>query len=294
MLQRTKGQRVFSVFNALIMLCFVILCLLPLVNVLAVSFSKQEAVAAGEVSIFPVGFTTIAYSTILKERMFIRTFGNSFLRLFVGVPVNLLLAITAAYPLSKHRDQLMFRQFYVWYFVITMLVNGGLIPTYLTIRALGLLGSFWALILPGAVQVYNMILLLNFFKNIPAELEEAALIDGAGSWCILWKLFVPCSLPAIATLTLFFVVGHWNEWFSAQIYMNRVEQYPLQSYLQVLLTQTKNLQNLSLKEQEEMAKINSRTFNSAQIVISTIPVLVVYPFLQKYFVTGLTLGGVKG
>lgn len=294
MLLRTKGQRVFSVINALIMLFFVILCLLPLVNVLAVSFSKQEAVAAGEVSIFPVGFTTIAYSTILKERMFIRTFGNSFLRLFVGVPVNLLLAITAAYPLSKRRDQLMFRQFYVWYFVITMLVNGGLIPTYLTIRALGLLGSFWALILPGAVQVYNMILLLNFFKNIPAELEEAALIDGAGSWCILWKLFVPCSLPAIATLTLFFVVGHWNEWFSAQIYMNRVEQYPLQSYLQVLLTQTKNLQNLSLKEQEEMAKINSRTFNSAQIVISTIPVLVVYPFLQKYFVTGLTLGGVKG
>ena len=127
-----------------------------------------------------------------------------------------------------------------------------------------------------------------------SELEEAALIDGAGPWCILWKLFVPCSLPAIATLTLFFVVGHWNEWFSAQIYMNRVEQYPLQSYLQVLLTQTKNLQNLSLKEQEEMAKINSRTFNSAQIVISTIPVLVVYPFLQKYFVTGLTLGGVKG
>ena len=175
-----------------------------------------------------------------------------------------------------------------------MLVGGGLIPTYLTIRALGLLGSFWALILPGAVSAYNMILLLNFFKTIPSELEEAALIDGAGHWRILWGLYVPCSLPAIATLTLFFVVGHWNEWFSAQIYLNRTEQYPLQSYLQVLLTQSKNTQNLSLKELEELAKVNNRTFNSAQIVLSTLPVLLVYPFLQRYFIRGVMIGSVKG
>ena len=268
--KRTRGQQIFAVFNALLMVLIIITCLLPLINVLAVSFSRQEAVAAGEVSLLPVGFTTVAYTTILKDRLFLRTFGNSLLRLLAGVPINLFLAITAAYPLSKNGNKLAFRQGYVWFFVTTMLVGGGLIPTYLTIRALGLLGSF------------------------PSELEEAALIDGAGHWRILWGLYVPCSLPAIATLTLFFVVGHWNEWFSAQIYLNRTEQYPLQSYLQVLLTQSKNTQNLSLKELEELAKVNNRTFNSAQIVLSTLPVLLVYPFLQRYFVTGLTLGSVKG
>ena len=292
--KRTRGQQIFAVFNALLMVLIIITCLLPLINVLAVSFSRQEAVAAGAGSLLPVGFTTVAYTTILKDRLFLRTFGNSLLRLLAGVPINLFLAITAAYPLSKNGNKLAFRQGYVWFFVTTMLVGGGLIPTYLTIRALGLLGSFWALILPGAVSAYNMILLLNFFKTIPSELEEAALIDGAGHWRILWGLYVPCSLPAIATLTLFFVVGHWNEWFSAQIYLNRTEQYPLQSYLQVLLTQSKNTQNLSLKELEELAKVNNRTFNSAQIVLSTLPVLLVYPFLQRYFVTGLTLGSVKG
>ena len=275
--KRTRGQQIFAVFNALLMVLIIITCLLPLINVLAVSFSRQEAVAAGEVSLLPVGFTTVAYTTILKDRLFLRTFGNSLLRLLAGVPINLFLAITAAYPLSKNGNKLAFRQGYVWFFVTTMLV-----------------GSFWALILPGAVSAYNMILLLNFFKTIPSELEEAALIDGAGHWRILWGLYVPCSLPAIATLTLFFVVGHWNEWFSAQIYLNRTEQYPLQSYLQVLLTQSKNTQNLSLKELEELAKVNNRTFNSAQIVLSTLPVLLVYPFLQRYFVTGLTLGSVKG
>lgn len=294
MLAKTRGQRVFGVFNTAAMLFMIVICLLPLINVLAVSLSRQEVVASGRVTVYPIGFTTVAYRTILKEQLFLRTILNSFLRLLAGVPINLFLAITAAYPLSKRSDQLLFRQGYVWYFIITMLVGGGLIPTYLTIRTLGLLNSFWSLILPGAVQVYNMILLLNFFKSVPGELEEAALIDGAGSWRILWQVFVPCSLPAIATLTLFFVVGHWNEWFSAQIYMNRMEQYPLQSYLQVLLNQTKNFQKLSLKEQEEMLKINTRTFNSAQIVISTIPVLLIYPFLQRYFVTGLTLGSVKG
>ena len=202
--------------------------------------------------------------------------------------------LLAAYPLSKTSKQFPKRSIFMWILVFCMLFNGGTVPWYITMKGYGLVDSIWGLVLGMGLNVYNLILAVNFFKNLPAELEEAALIDGAGHWRILWGLYVPCSLPAIATLTLFFVVGHWNEWFSAQIYLNRTEQYPLQSYLQVLLTQSKNTQNLSLKELEELAKVNNRTFNSAQIVLSTLPVLLVYPFLQRYFVTGLTLGSVKG
>lgn len=292
---QTKGEKVFSVVNTVVLAAVALLCLLPLLNVVAISFSSMEAASTGKVTLFPVGFNVTAYKHIMKQPMFLRTFCNSVLRLAVGVPLNMALTIMAAYPLSMSRGRLSFRQFYVWFFVITMLVSGGLIPTYLTIKTLGLLNSFWSLILPGAVPVYNVILLVNFFKTIPPEMEEAARIDGAGYWRILWGIFVPCALPAVATLTLFCVVNHWNEWFSAQIYLNNSEMFPLQSYLQVLLNQTKdaNMQNLSLKEIEELSKINTRTYNAAQIVVSTLPVLLVYPFLQKYFVTGLTLGGVK-
>ena len=289
-----KEKSAFPAVNAIVLSLLAFLCLFPFVHLLALSFSSANAANQGRVWLWPVEATIDAYRMIIAKKEFWQSALVSIERLALGVPVQMVLTILAAYPLSKNGNRLAFRQGYVWFFVTTMLVGGGLIPTYLTIRALGLLGSFWALILPGAVSAYNMILLLNFFKTIPSELEEAALIDGAGHWRILWGLYVPCSLPAIATLTLFFVVGHWNEWFSAQIYLNRTEQYPLQSYLQVLLTQSKNTQNLSLKELEELAKVNNRTFNSAQIVLSTLPVLLVYPFLQRYFVTGLTLGSVKG
>jgi len=294
MLLKTRGQKIFGVFNVFILLFVSALCLLPLVNVVAISLSRQEAVAAGQVMFFPIDVTIIAYQTILREPLFLRTLMNSFVRLLVGVPINMLLIILCAYPLSKPKGRLVFRPFYVWYFVITMLVSGGLIPTYIVIRSYGLLNSFWVLILPSAMQVYFMILMLNFFKAIPGELEEAALIDGAGHGRILASIYVPCSVPAIATILLLCIVFHWNEWLSAQIYLNRIEMYPLQSYLQVLLNMAQNMQNLSPREQEQMARINARTFNAAQIVIATIPVLLVYPFLQKYFVTGLTLGSVKG
>ncbi len=294
-MSRTRGEKVFAVFNYCFLGAMCAVCLLPLLNVAAISFSSMEAASAGRVSIVPVGFNTAAYQNILKQPLFGAAFLNSVKRLLVGVPINMFLIITAAYPLSMGKNRLRFRQFYVWFFIITLMISGGLIPTYLTIKELGLLNSFWSLILPGAVPVYNVILMVNFFRSLPPELEEAARMDGAGSWRILWRICVPCSLPAVATLTLFCVVNHWNEWFSAQIYLNTMEAFPLQSYLQVLLTQTKdsNMQNLSLKEIEELSKINTRTYNAAQIVISTLPVLAVYPFLQKYFVTGLTLGGVK-
>ena len=177
--------------------------------------------------------------------------------------------------------------------VITMLFSGGLIPTYIIVTSLGLKNSLWALILPGAVQAYNTILMMNFFRSIPKELSEAAAIDGANEWYILFRIFLPVSLPAIATLGLFVIVGHWNDYFSGLIYMDNPANYPLQTYIYSLAIPI-NFEQLTAEEIVERAKIGTLTFNAAKIVISMIPVLCIYPFLQRFFVKGLVLGSVKG
>ena len=291
---RTRGQKIFSVVNFFLLTMIALSCLLPLMNILALSLSSTEAAAGGEVTLYPIGFNLIAYKNTMQRQAFWQSFLNSLIRVGIGVPLNMILTILAAFTLSRREDKLMGRKIYVWFFLLTMLFNGGLIPWYLTIRATGLLNSMWALILPSAVQVYNTILLVSFFRGVPYEIEEAAIIDGSGPMGVLTNVYIPCSVPAIATLTLFCLVNHWNEWFSGQILMNKMEKYPLMSYLQVLLHLSKNLEKLSEKEIEELLKVNLRTFNAAQLVIAMLPMLLAYPFFQKFFITGLTLGGVKG
>lgn len=291
---RTRGQKIFSVVNFLLLTMITLSCLLPLMNILALSLSSTEAAAGGEVTLYPIGFNLIAYKNTMQRQAFWQSFLNSLIRVGIGVPLNMILTILAAFTLSRREDKLMGRKIYVWFFLLTMLFNGGLIPWYLTIRATGLLNSMWALILPSAVQVYNTILLVSFFRGVPYEIEEAAIIDGSGPMGVLTNVYLPCSVPAIATLTLFCLVNHWNEWFSGQILMNKMEKYPLMSYLQVLLDLSKNLEKLSEKEIEELLKVNLRTFNAAQLVIAMLPMLLAYPFFQRFFITGLTLGGVKG
>lgn len=291
---RTRGQKIFSVVNFFLLTMIALSCLLPLMNILALSLSSTEAAAGGEVTLYPIGFNLIAYKNTMQRQAFWQSFLNSLIRVGIGVPLNMILTILAAFTLSRREDKLMGRKIYVWFFLLTMLFNGGLIPWYLTIRATGLLNSMWALILPSAVQVYNTILLVSFFRGVPYEIEEAAIIDGSGPMGVLTNVYIPCSVPAIATLTLFCLVNHWNEWFSGQILMNKMEKYPLMSYLQVLLHLSKNLEKLSEKEIEELLKVNLRTFNAAQLVIAMLPMLLAYPFFQRFFITGLTLGGVKG
>ena len=288
---RTRGQKIFSVVNFFLLTMIALSCLLPLMNILALSLSSTEAAAGGEVTLYPIGFNLIAYKNTMQRQAFWQSFLNSLIRVGIGVPLNMILA---AFTLSRREDKLMGRKIYVWFFLLTMLFNGGLIPWYLTIRATGLLNSMWALILPSAVQVYNTILLVSFFRGVPYEIEEAAIIDGSGPMGVLTNVYIPCSVPAIATLTLFCLVNHWNEWFSGQILMNKMEKYPLMSYLQVLLHLSKNLEKLSEKEIEELLKVNLRTFNAAQLIIAMLPMLLAYPFFQRFFITGLTLGGVKG
>lgn len=295
MQQKTVGRKIFVVINFILMLFVVLVCLLPLLNVFAISLSSSSAVSSGLVSIIPRDITTFAYQKMMDNPLFWSSLRNSVIRVILGTAINMFLIVTAAFPLSLGSGRLSGRGFYIAFFMTTMLVSGGLIPTYLTIMSLGLLNNFMALILPTAVPVFNLIVMINFFRGIPPALEEAARIDGAGYWKTLYSIYLPCSLPAIATVTLFCIVYHWNEWFSAQIYLNDMSMYPLQSYLQIILNQTKpeNMQSMTNAELEQMSKLNSQTINAAQIVISTIPILLVYPFLQKYFVTGLTLGGVK-
>ncbi|SFB08621.1 putative aldouronate transport system permease protein [Cohnella sp. OV330] len=286
-------RRTFVALNYFLMALVALACLLPIVNVLAISLSSSAAVGSGQVKLWPVGFNLKSYEFVLGKPEFGRAFTVSLLRVAVGVPVNMLLTILVAYPLSKERKDFRFRGPYAWYFVVTILFSGGLIPWYMTIKMTGIVDTFWALILPGAVPVMNVILLLNFFKSLPDEIEEAGLMDGAGRWQALWRIAVPLSAPAIATLTLFCIVNHWNSWFEGLILMNRPEHYPLQSYLQTVIV-NRDMSLLSAADVAKWSLISDRTSRAAQVIVALLPVLLVYPFLQKYFAEGIVMGSVKG
>jgi putative aldouronate transport system permease protein len=180
----------------------------------------------------------------------------------------------------------------MWIFLFALLFSGGLIPTFLIVRGLGLMDSIWALVLPGALQIFSLFLLMNFFREVPRELEEAAIIDGANHWQILVHIFLPISLPALATLTLFAAVGHWNAWFDGAIYMTRAEYYPLQTFLRTIVVQL-DLSRLGV-DPRDLETLSNRSIKAAQIMVTIVPILVVYPLLQRYFISGIKLGAVKG
>jgi putative aldouronate transport system permease protein len=290
---KSWSETVFSIFNYSFLILVAAACLLPMINVLAISFSSSTAESAGLVKLWPVDFTLKSYQFVLNKPEFITAFLISLKRVAVGVPLNMLLTILIAYPLSKDKRTFRYRNVYAWYFVITILFSGGLIPWFMTIKATGIMDTFWALILPGAVPVFNVILMLNFFKSLPPELDESALMDGASSWQTMWKIALPLSMPAVATLTLFCIVTHWNSWFEGLILMNNPIHYPLQSYLQTVVV-NRDITLLSTADQITLATVSERTTRAAQVFVATVPVLLVYPFLQKYFAEGIMLGSVKG
>ncbi|MBB6670202.1 carbohydrate ABC transporter permease [Cohnella nanjingensis] len=269
-----------------------LLCLAPLVHVLAVSFSASSAAKAGLVTFWPVDFTLQSYRFVAERPEFIRSILISVERVLLGTLLNMLLTVLIAYPLSKDARSFPRRTLYVWIFVFSMLFSGGLIPWYMVIKETGLLNSIWALVLPGAVPVFNVILLLNFFRGLPKELEESAFIDGGGYWKSLWRIYVPLSAPSLATLTLFAMVGHWNSWFDGLILMGTPEKYPLSSYLQTVVVQM-DIQSMIGSDLASLQQISDQTAKAAQIFLGALPILLVYPFLQRYFVTGMTLGSIK-
>ncbi|RAR39544.1 carbohydrate ABC transporter permease [Paenibacillus sp. MDMC362] len=286
------GRRAFQVSNLTFLAFISFLCLMPIIHILAISFSSGSAAAAGKVALWPVEFTTAAYDNVFGKPEYIRAFGISIQRVVVGTALSMLLTIVTAYPLSKDRNTFRLRTVYAWIFVFTILFNGGLIPTYLTIKSLGLIDSLGALVFPMAINVFNVILLLNFYRNLPKELEDASRIDGAGHFSTLWKIYVPLSLPALATTGLFTMVGHWNSWFDGMLYMNHPENYPLQTFLQTIIIKM-DFRFLKSENVELMLQLSDRTSRAAQIFVAAFPILIVYPFLQRFFIKGIVMGSVK-
>nr|WP_145156975.1 carbohydrate ABC transporter permease [Paenibacillus terrae] len=290
----TLSRKMFVIFNSALLTAITLLGIIPFIHLLSVSLSSNTAAMAGEVKLWPVGFNFDAYRYLGQKVEYFRSLGVSIERVALGTAVNMFLCFISAYPLSKSVDQFKYRTVYVWFFAITMFFGGGLIPTYIIVKNTGLIDSIWALILPGALNVWNMVLMLNFFRTIPRELDEAATIDGAGHWRILWRIYLPVSLPSIATIGLFTIVGHWNSWFDGILYLNSPEKYPLQTYLSTLIMSINSqMTSISIEQIKAMENLSEKTLQTAQIFMGALPIMVVYPFLQKYFVKGMTVGSVK-
>lgn len=288
----STSSKIFAACNHTFLILLSLLCILPVVHVWALSFSNSSAASAGLVQIWPVDFTLNSYRYILHNSAFFSSFYITLERAALGTIISMALSILTAYPLSKEVRSFRFRTIYAWYYVFTILFNGGLIPWYLSVQYTGLIDSLWALIVPGAIQVFNIVLLINFFRDLPKELEESAFIDGAGHWRILRSIFVPLALPAMATLILLTLVWHWNSWFDGLLLMNSQKHYPLSTYLQTIVIQG-DLSHLSTDNARLMSSISDRTIKSAQIFLGALPIILIYPFLQKYFVKGLVMGSVK-
>ncbi|WP_413379942.1 carbohydrate ABC transporter permease [Alkalihalobacillus sp. 1P02AB] len=288
---KTKSYTIFTIFNYSFMILMSVLCLLPLVHIFAVSLSGSGAAAANIVSFWPIDFTIDAYERTIANENFIRSFFISVLRVVLGTVISMGALLCAAYSLSKYDEEFKGRKIYVWFFIFTMLFNGGLVPTYMVVTGLGLTNTIWALVLPTAINAFNLILLLNFFRtSVPKSLEESALIDGANHFQIFLKIYLPIAVPAIATVSLFTMVFHWNSWFDGMIYNNDARNYPLQTFLQTIIVQQDFSQ---ITDAETLRNLSQRTVQSAQIFIAALPMLAVYPFIQKYFVKGIVLGAEK-
>ena len=294
----SPSRKVFLVINYIVLTFLGLICVLPFINLLAISFSNKPAVAANAVTFWPIGFNTAAYSFIMSSSQFLRALWISVQRTVLGVALNLILIVFTAYPLSKSKQEFPLRNVFSWFFVVTILFSGGLIPSYMVVKYTGILNTIWALILPGALNVFNMLVVMNYMRSLPHELEEAAYIDGAGHFQTLFRVILPVCTPTLATVTLFSFVGHWNSWYDGMIYMKTVDKYPLQTYLQTIVINPeaffRNATNVSQELGNFINLANARTTNAAQLFLATIPILCIYPFLQKYFTTGLVMGSVKG
>jgi putative aldouronate transport system permease protein len=289
-------NRLVDVILYLLLGLLVILCLAPFVHVIAVSFSNFKSVSANQVAFWPIGPHLDNYRFIVRDEAFLRSFGVSTVRVLVGVSLSLIVMLITAYPLSRDNIYMPGRTLFKVLLLFAMLFDGGLIPTFLAYNNLGLIDKFWVLVVPGALNIFLCILIINFFRGISKELYEAAILDGASHFQVLFRVFVPISQPVIATVILFSAVGHWNAWFDGIIYMKKLANWPLQSYLYNLVT-TRSLQwqtaGGAQKAGEVFQNATPEGLATTMILVAAIPILLVYPLLQRYFIHGLTLGSIK-
>ncbi len=291
-IKKSASRKVFEVCNYTFLTLVMAVSLFPLVHMFALSFSSNSAAAAGWVTIFPVNFTLESYKYILSKPEFFRAFGISVIRVILGTGISLFLTIISAYAMSQEDHKFHGRKYYTWMFMVTMVFGGGLIPTFLVVKNVGLYDTIWALIIPQAVQVFNIIMMLNFFRGLPPSLAESAFVDGANHFQVLWKIYLPISKPSLATVGLFTMVGNWNSWFDGMIYLADTTKYPLQTYLRNVINAV-DMAAIDLNSAAAMQELSSKTLTAAQIFVAVLPILVVYPLLQKHFIAGMTLGSVK-
>ena len=282
-----------QIILTIVIILFSLTCLLPFVNVAAVSFSSKSAILRGDVSFWPVEFETTAYQAIFSDKSMIRSLVFTVIITVVYTAFSMLMTILMAYPLTKKR--LRGRNLFSFLALFTMYFSGGTIPIYLNIKELGLMDSPWALILPGMLSTYNMIILKSFFQGLPNELEEAAIIDGANDFQVLLRVYLPLSMASLATLTLFYAVGKWNSFQDALYYIQTKAYQPLQLKLYHIIKGSQAVDVAALEGgASTVATSVSESIEPASIIFATLPILVVYPFVQRHFVAGVTIGAVKG
>lgn len=287
----TKSYKVFTVFNTIVLLLIVVATLFPFLNVVAQSFSSENYINAGQVSIIPKGFNLDTYKAVSQDKMFWLNYWNTIKYTVIGTAISMFITTIFAYALSK--KHLRGLKFFTTFAVFTMFFNGGMIPNYVLVRSLGWLNEMWAVVIPGALSIYNMLIMRSFFLNLPEELEEAAEMDGLGTYGILWRIVLPLSKPILATMVLFYAVGNWNSWFSAFLYFDKKELFPVTVYLRNMVKGATSANATGGVDSDNAQQVSSN-IKAVTMVLTVLPILAVYPFVQKYFVSGIMLGSVKG
>ena len=287
-----NGSKVFDVFNVILMFLFLLVTLYPFWYAIIISLSDGKAVMANRVSIVPIDMTFATYKVVLRDPSIVTGFRNTIIYTVVGTLINLAASSLCAYPLS--RSQLPGRGIIMKLIVFTMFFSGGMIPTYLVVNSLGIIDSIWAIVLPGAISTYNMIVMRTFFMGIPESLHEAACLDGASEVQILVRVVLPLSKAILATMLLFYGVGHWNSYMNALLYLNKKDLFPLQSILRNMVVDGQLSEAQTQVGGGSSFQVVETTMKYAVIVVSTLPIVLIYPFVQKYFVKGVMIGSVKG
>lgn len=289
---KTAGSRIFDIFNIILMGILAFSCIYPLWYALCLSLSNKSAANSGLVTFYPIGFSLNSYKEIMGDWKFFNSFWISVKRTVLGTAFTMIILIMMAYPLAKSKKDYKPRNVLMWIVLFCMLFNGGTIPWYITMQKYKLIDNIWGLVLSGSLPVFNLIVMMNFFRNISSDLEEAAVVDGANPWRILFQIVVPVSIPVLATIVLFTSVYHWNEFFQGLVLTTGETHYPLQTYIKQLVVNIQTT-NLTKDQIENLSKLSNKSLDAAKVFIAMIPMLVLYPFLQKYFVTGIMLGAVK-
>ncbi|NQX60311.1 carbohydrate ABC transporter permease [Paenibacillus qinlingensis] len=289
MINMTVGEKVWQAIVYFILIILALLCLLPFLYVLAVSVTPEAEVVRKGIVIIPESFTFLAYKEVFISHGIGQAYKITLFRTIVGTALNVLFTVLAAYPLSK--KYLPGRSTFLIFIVFTMMFSGGLIPTYLLIRSLGLLNSPWVLIIPHLISAFNLVIIKGFFEQLPAEIEESARVDGASELQALWRIILPLSMPVLATVSLFYAVGHWNSYFDAIVYLNDSNLMPLQVVLRNILL---NIASESAESMANSGTVSKFAVQMAAVVVTTVPILIVYPFMQKHFTKGVLMGSIKG